>query len=126
MSIVLATAVYFLYQSSCSGGGLIQAILAFWFPAIALVPALVFLFTSNPLRSIGSALAAVLLYSFAFYVNCTRNDPASASTMTWIVTIIYGTPLAALLGLATGPLTRVMNIHIKEETNRSSMTSKSR
>jgi hypothetical protein len=113
--ILGAVCVQLFNNFACYQHDLAEALTTLWFPSIVLIPSIIYSFTDNPLRSVISSLVAILLYLFAYYVDCVRPDSGGGASMVYLVVVIYGTPLAAGLGLLAGPLCRWLGIRVSRD-----------
>lgn len=70
-----------------------------------MIPAVIFLATRNPLRSVGASIVAISFYALAYYTDCIAPYEGGGASMIYVVVILYGTPLAVLGGFIAGSIT---------------------
>lgn len=90
-----------------------------FFLSPALLIAAVCLFTTNPLRAVGSCLLFAPWLVFAYYTDCIRPYEGGGASMVYVLVLLLGTPCALLGALITGPVMRVFNLSIVGTTSSS-------
>jgi len=111
--VVSVLAVQAFNSFFCYGHGALQFLSATaFFVGIPLVPALVSLFTPNPLRAIGACLLFVPWLAFAYYVDCVAPYAGGGASMIYVAVFLWG-GLSALAGaLLTAPIARLAGLEI--------------
>ena len=99
---MVALSVQLFNDVSCYERELFEAILNIWFPAIPLLPAILAMFSQNPLKAVGASVVAALFYLFAFYTDCIRPYEGGGASMVYVIVIMYGLPLAFLSSWIVG------------------------
>ena len=85
-----------------------------YFVALPLVPALVSLLTTNPLRAVVSAIFFAPWLVFAYVTDCFIPYTGGGASMVYVAVILFGLP-SALIGACLGGLvTRKIGIEIYE------------
>lgn len=87
---------------------------AFGIVGLAFLPGLVALLSRNPLRTVGAALLFVPWLTLAYYTDCVLPPKGPASSMSYLVVVVYGFPCAAIGALVTGPLLRLFRVEVSE------------
>ena len=83
------------------------------FLVVPLTPAVISLFTANPLRAVGACLLFAPWLDLAYYTDCVRPYSGGRSSMIYVAVLLWGTPSAFLVGaLLTGPILRLLRIRV--------------
>lgn len=82
------------------------------FLLVPLLPALISLFTANPLRAVGACLLFAPWLAFAYYTDCVRPYQGGGASMIYIAVLLWGTPCAIVGALLTGPVTRLLGVSV--------------
>ncbi|MBD9471171.1 Na+:solute symporter [Pseudoxanthomonas sp. PXM01] len=77
-----------------------------------LLPAIVSLFTANPLRAVGACLLFAPWLVFAYYVDCVRPYQGGGASMIYVAVLLWGTPCAIVGALLTGPVMRLFGLSV--------------
>lgn len=82
------------------------------FVLIPLVPAIVSLFTANPLRAVGASLFFAPWLGLAYYTDCIRPYAGGGASMIYVAVLLWGTPSAIVGALVTGPVLRLVGVRV--------------
>lgn len=82
------------------------------FIAVPMAPALIALFTKNPLRSVGGALLFAPWLVFAYCVDCMRPYSGGGASMVYIAVLMGGLPSCLLGVLLAGPLAYLLGMRV--------------
>ena len=80
----------------------------------AFLPGLASLLTKNPLRAVGAALLFAPWLALAYYTDCVLPPKGPASSMSYLVVVVYGLPSAAIGALVTSPLLRLLHVNVSD------------
>jgi hypothetical protein len=83
--------------------------------AIPMSPALLALFTTNPLRAVGASALFAPWLVLAYYTDCISPYEGGGASMIYVVVFMYGFATAVIGALASGPLFRVLGIRVRSE-----------
>jgi hypothetical protein len=89
------------------------------FLLVPLLPAIISLFTANPLRAVGACLLFAPWLVLAYYTDCVRPYTGGGASMSYVGVLFWGTPSSIFGALVTGPILRMLGIAV-EKTNDSS------
>ena len=81
---------------------------------LAFLPGLVCLPSKNPLRTAGAALLFAPWLVIAFYVDCVLPPKGPASSMSYLMVVIYGFLSSAIGALITAPLLRLLRVDVRD------------
>lgn len=82
------------------------------FVLVPLLPAIVSLFTANPLRAVGACLLFAPWLVFAYYTDCVRPYQGGGASMIYVAVLLWGTPCAIIGALLTGPVMRLFGLSV--------------
>lgn len=82
------------------------------FLLVPLLPAVISLFTANPLRAVGACLLFAPWLVFAYYTDCVRPYQGGGASMIYVAVLLWGTPCAIAGALLTGPVMRVSGMSV--------------
>lgn len=82
------------------------------FLLVPLLPALMSLFTANPLRAVGACLLFAPWLVFAYYTDCVRPYQGGGASMIYVAVLLWGTPCAVVGALLTGPVMRLFGLTV--------------
>ena len=82
------------------------------FLLVPLLPALMSLFTANPLRAVGACLLFAPWLVFAYYTDCLQPYQGGGASMIYVAVLLWGTPCAVLGALLTGPVMRLLGMSV--------------
>jgi hypothetical protein len=80
------------------------------FVIIPLLPALISLLTSNPLRAFGACLLFAPWLMLAYYADCV--EPHAGASMVYVAVILWGTPSSIIGALVTSPIMRLAGVSV--------------
>jgi hypothetical protein len=112
-AIVLAVCAQLFNSFACYKMGLLQAIKFLWLPSVPLLPAMLMLFTANPLRAVPAALVVIPYYAFAYYVDCIRPPEGGGASVVYMQVILYGLPTAMAAAWLGGPLLSLVGLRVR-------------
>ena len=81
---------------------------------LAFLPGLVCLPSKNPLRTAGAALLFAPWLVIAFYIDCVLPPRGPASSMSYLMVVVYGFLSSAIGALITGPALRLLNVDVTD------------
>ena len=81
---------------------------------LAFLPGLVCLPSKNPLRTAGAALVFAPWLVIAFYIDCVLPPKGPASSMSYLMVVIYGFISSAIGAVITAPLLRLLRVEVSE------------
>lgn len=99
---------------ACYGHDLPGYLGALAFIAVPMAPALIVLFTKNPLRAIAASLLFAPWLAFAYYTDCIRPYQGGGASMIYVAVLMYGLPCTLAGALLGGPVLRGMGISTSE------------
>jgi hypothetical protein len=85
------------------------------FISVPMLPALVALFTRNPLRACGASALFAPWLVLAYYTDCIRPYTGGGASMIYIVVVMYGLATALLGALVSGYVLRLFGITVRSE-----------
>lgn len=88
---------------------------ALGFIAVPMLPALVGLFTANPLRAVGASAFFAPWLVVAFYVDCIKPYEGGGASMVYVVVVMYGFATALVGALLSGFILRRLGITVRHE-----------
>ena len=83
-----------------------------YFLALPLVPALVALFTRNPLRAVGASLLLLPWLVLAYYTDCVRPDQGGGASMVYVAVLLWGSVTSVVGALLAGPVMRLLGVTV--------------
>jgi hypothetical protein len=87
-------------------------LVAFGLVSLAFLPGLVALYSRNPLRTVGAALLFAPWLVIAYYTDCVLPPRSAASSMSYLMVVVYGLPSAAIGALITAPILRLFRLTV--------------
>ena len=99
---------------ACYDHDLLGYLGALGFIAIPMLPAVVALFTKNPLRAVVASLLFAPWLLFAYYTDCVRPYQGGGASMIYVGVLLYGLPCALIGALLAGPALRGIGITTAE------------
>ena len=111
-SIIVALGFQVFNDVSCYKYELMDSLSGIWFPAIPLLPAVISLFTRNPLRAVGASAIVIPFYLMAYIADCTQPNQGGGASMIYVAVIMFGLPLATVMALITGSICQSVGIEI--------------
>ncbi len=114
---IAAIAFVIALQAFNSAGCYDHTLLAFlqvlgMFLLVPLLPAVISLFTANPLRAAGACLLFAPWLVFAYYTDCVRPYQGGGASMIYVAVLLWGTPCAIVGALMTGPVMRLFGMSV--------------
>ena len=82
------------------------------FLLVPLLPPIISLPTSNPLRAVGACLLFAPWLLLAYYTDCVRPYAGGGASMIYVAVILWGTPCSILGALLTGPVMRALGVSV--------------
>ncbi len=82
------------------------------FVLVPLLPALISLFTANPLRAVGACLLLSPWLWLAYYTDCVAPYTGGGASMVYIAVVLWGTPCSLIGALLTGPALRAFSVKV--------------
>lgn len=79
---------------------------------IPLLPPIVSVLTSNPLRAVGACLLFAPWLLLAYYTDCVRPYTGGGASMIYVAVLFWGTPCSILGALLTGPVMRMLGVSV--------------
>ena len=112
VSIVVLMALQLFNGVVCYGLSPGYHLVAFGLVSLAFLPGLVALFSRNPLRTVGAALLFAPWLVLAYYTDCVLPPRSAASSMSYLMVVVYGLPSAAIGALITAPVLRLFRLTV--------------
>ena len=98
---------------ACYGMSIVQLVSATAiFVLVPLLPALISIFTANPLRAVGACVLFAPWLAFAYYTDCVRPYSGGGASMIYVAVLLWGTPSAVIGALLTAPILRLANVRV--------------
>ncbi len=82
------------------------------FLLIPLLPAIISLATSNPLRAVGACLLFAPWLLLAYYTDCVRPYTGGGASMIYVAVLLWGTPSSIVGALMSGPVMRAFRVTV--------------
>lgn len=82
------------------------------FLLIPLLPAIISLLTTNPLRAVGACLLFVPWLFLAYYTDCVAPYTGGGASMIYVAVVLWGTPCSIIGALLTGPIMRALGVSV--------------
>jgi hypothetical protein len=82
--------------------------------ALAFLPGIVCLASKNPLRTAGAALLFAPWLVTAFYIDCVVPPKGPASSMSYLMVVVYGFLSSTLGALITAPVLRLLRVGVTD------------
>jgi hypothetical protein len=82
--------------------------------ALAFLPGIVCLASKNPLRTAGAALLFAPWLVIAFYIDCVVPPKGPASSMSYLMVVVYGFLSSAIGALITAPALRLLRVEVTD------------
>lgn len=114
IAIAITAGLEVLSGAICANRDLDSHVIGLLFLLIPLSPALVALFTPNPLCSVAAAAAVAAWITYAFYLECVRAPQAGGASMVYLGVWFYGFLSAAVAAVVALPLMRLLGIRVGE------------
>lgn|SRR5690554_878744 len=105
---------------ACYGHGPGLFLLGLGFVAVPLLPALLVLPSSNPLRAVGACVLFAPWLVYAYYVDCIQPHAGGGASMVYVLVVMGGLPSAIVGALVTGPVMRMFGISVDAGESRAS------
>ena len=110
-SAILGVALLQAFNSfGCYGHDFPAYLGALGFIAIPMAPALVAVFTKNPLRAVAASLLFAPWLLFTYYTDCVRPYQGGGASMIYVAVVMYGLPCTLLGTLLAGPALKGLGI----------------
>lgn len=85
-----------------------------FFVLVPLLPALVSLALSNPLRAVGACVLFAPWLLVAYYTDCARPYSGGGASMIYVVVFMFGTITSLIGALITNSITKSFGVEISE------------
>lgn len=96
----------------CYGHGPVLFLLGLGFVLVPLLPALLVLPTSNPLRAVGACVLFAPWLVYAYYTDCIKPYAGGGASMVYVLVVTGGLPSAIVGALVTGPVMRMFGVYV--------------
>jgi hypothetical protein len=98
--------------ATCQRYGFLGYLQALGLLAVPMAPALISLFTKNPLRAVGAALLVLPWLVHAHYIDCVRPYPGGGASLSYVSVLLYGLPCGVVGAIGTGLLLQALGVRV--------------